>query len=620
MANQSANKLTRQLTNQLIDQSSPYLLQHAHNPVNWYPWSDEAFEKARSENKPVFLSVGYATCHWCHVMERESFEDTEAAAALNDAFICIKVDREERPDIDAVYMATCQMVTGSGGWPLSIVMTPDKQPFFAGTYIPKQTAFGRLGLIDLCRRISQLWRDDPQRVVESAQALTSHLSDTFLFESANGHPPAIQAVDQAVADISQRYDAQFGGFDNAPKFPMAHRLIFLLNAYERGKDQQIMKMVANTLSAMRMGGLWDHVGFGFHRYSTDRQWLLPHFEKMLYDQALLAMAYLKAFIVDKNPLFEQTARQIFSYVLRDMTDPAGGFYTAEDADSDGEEGKFYVWSRAAFENLLTQDQKSIPWTEIFNLTQSGNFIDEATREKTGTNILHLTSSWQQWADRLDVDMETLLQRWETLRTALFDARVRRTPPLKDDKILTDWNGLMIAALAKGAETLNDPRYLEAARKAADFILSRMRGDGGQLLHRYRQGRVAIAATANDYAFFTMGLVALYQADGQTRWKEQAVQLQQRLDRHFRDDKNGGYFLTASENKDLPVRPKEIYDGAMPSANAVALHNLIDLHRITGDPRWRDRASSLLTAFGGSVRQQPLAYTHMLDGWARYLES
>lgn len=607
------------MPNKLIDELSPYLLQHAHNPVQWYPWSEAAFNKARQENKPVFLSIGYATCHWCHVMERESFEDEAAAAVLNDSFVCIKVDREERPDIDAVYMAACQMITGSGGWPLSIVMTPDKLPFFAATYIPKDSRMGRPGLMELCRTISRVWRDEPQRVLESAQTVKGHLATYFDYDFGDGQQPQTAVAQAAVQSIVQRYDARFGGFDSAPKFPMAHRIDFLLNAHQRRPDSQLLEQINHTLTAMRQGGLWDHVGFGFHRYATDAQWLLPHFEKMLYDQALLASAYLNAFEVTGTPLFAQTARDIFAYVLEEMRDPSGGFYTAEDADSEGEEGKFYVWSQREFESLLHESQKEIPWSEMFNLTSEGNFHDEATGRKTGSNILHRTRSWRDWADALQIPEQTLLEYWQSLRRRLNEVRKERIAPLKDDKILVDWNGMMIAALARGGRTLSNEAYLTAAQKAAAFIRNHLTTEGGGLLHRYRQGQAAVTATANDYVYLIKGLMALYRADKQQQWLQWAIQLQRTLQVQFWDSDKGGYFLTASEDHELPVRPKEIYDGAIPSANGVALHNLIDLFQVTGQTLWRDQALQLIHVFSGSVRRQPMAYLHLLDGWVRYLE-
>jgi uncharacterized protein YyaL (SSP411 family) len=603
-------------TNRLIHEKSPYLLQHAQNPVNWYAWGPEAFEAAVRHNKPIFLSVGYATCHWCHVMERESFEDREVADLLNRHFVAIKVDREERPDIDAVYMAACQLATGSGGWPLTIIMTPDKKPFFAGTYFPKASRFGRPGVMELCRQTAELWRDTPDRVKSSAEELMMHVARLFAFNGGTETRLDPQLIHRTVEQILQGYDSRYGGFDSAPKFPMPHRLLFLLDHHARGEEDARLEMVTHTLTAMRLGGMWDHVGFGFHRYSTDPQWLLPHFEKMLYDQALTAMAYLRAWQRTDRPLFRQTADEIFTYVLRDMTDPLGGFYTAEDADSEGEEGKFYVWSQAEFSRVISQDRYDAPWDRMFNVSAEGNFADEATRRKSGANILHLPRPLADWAAELNRPVAELTEQWEALRAELFAVRVNRVLPLKDDKILTDWNGLMIAALAEGGRVLGQSRLKEAAEKAARFVLERMTDGQNRLLHRYRQGQAAIHATANDYAFLIMGLLALDQAAPGAAWRAHAIDLQRTMTDLFWDRRHGGYFLTAEDQSELPVRPKELYDGAIPSANSVALHNLATLAQTTGDPRWAARAEKLLEAFSESIRRHPAGYTHLISGWER----
>jgi hypothetical protein len=602
------------MPNHLINEKSPYLLQHANNPVDWHPWSKAAFAEARRSNKPIFLSVGYATCHWCHVMEKESFEDPGAAAALNDAFVCIKVDREERPDIDAVYMSACQMIAGRGGWPLTIVMTPDKKPFFAATYLPKTSRFGRMGLIELCRQIKALWRSDPQRIHTAADQIMEHLNRAFDFTS-NGEPTGLdmKLLDLATAQLSQSYDPQYGGFEGAPKFPTPHRLIFLLRSHHRTGDPSILEMVSRTLTAMRLGGLWDHVGFGFHRYSTDKQWRLPHFEKMLYDQSLLAMAYLEAYQVTAEPFFAQTAEEIFTYVLRDMTSGQGGFFSAEDADSEGEEGKFYIWERLEFEQIAADAPADVPWHRIFNLNREGNFHDEATGHKTGGNILYMTRTWSQWSRDLNGDASFFDAQWETLRQALYTRRLQRVPPLKDDKILTDWNGLMIAALALGARVLEQERYARAAQAAVAFIDRRMIGKNGRLFHRFRDGQAAIKAQAGDYVFLIMGLIELYRTTFDTRLLQKALKLQSTLDADFWDDRQGGYFSTAAGDRDLPVRPKELYDGAMPSINSTALSNLLLLGRLTGDPHWDARADRLTRSFGDTVTRQPLGFTHFLNG-------
>ena len=597
-------------SNHLISEKSPYLLQHADNPVNWYAWSDAAFEQARRKNKPIFLSIGYATCHWCHVMAHESFEDPTVAGYLNDTFICIKVDREERPDIDALYMTACQMLAGNGGWPLNICMTPDKQPFFAATYMPKDSRFGRIGVIDLCQRVAAMWDSQPDKITESAGSITHSLSRAFEFKAASDLDEPV--LSQAYDEITKSYDTVFGGFLPPPKFPTPHRMLFLLRYYHHTGDTEALEMVQHTLRKMRLGGIWDHVGFGFHRYSTDALWLVPHFEKMLYDQALLAQTYLEAYQISKDPFWAQTAREIFTYVLRDMTSPEGGFYSADDADSEGEEGKFYVWSLEEFRHVLETDG-DIPWETLFNLKSEGKFEEEATRQKTGTNILHLTQDLLDWAAALKRPHEDLQTAWENVRQKLFAARAHRIPPLRDDKILTDWNGLMITALALGGRILEQPLYTRAAQKAADFILTRLRTPDGRLWHRFREGEALIAAHADDYAFMVMGLLELYQSTFDLNYLEHAVALQQTMLDDFEDARNGGFFLTAADQKELPIRPKALYDGAIPSANSVALLNLLRLFRLTGAPHWETAADRQVKSFAGSVAAMPSAFTYFLLG-------
>ncbi|MBT8367383.1 MAG: thioredoxin domain-containing protein [Deltaproteobacteria bacterium] len=594
--------------NHLINEKSPYLIQHAHNPVDWHPWSDATFERAKLDNKPIFLSIGYATCHWCHVMEKESFEDEEAAGYLNDTFVCIKVDREERPDIDAVYMAACQMLTGSGGWPLSIFMTPQKKPFFAATYLPKNSRSGRAGLIDICRQVKDLWSNQNEKIETSAENISANLGRAFAFTA--GDEPDLSLFEQTFKKIRATFDLQYGGFEPAPKFPTPHRLLFLLRYYHRNEDSNALDMVLKTLTAMRLGGIWDHVGHGFHRYSTDERWLLPHFEKMLYDQALIATAYLEAYQITKDPLLAETAEEIFTYVLRDMTSTEGGFYSAEDADSEGEEGKFYVWSTEELRPLLGHEDAR-RWETIFRISPEGNFTDEATRQKTGANILHLTAPLGKWSEKLNVAEDQLRDEWRKIRDLLFHTRQKRIHPLKDDKILTDWNGLMIAALALGARILEKPQYESAARKAAEFIQSKMLDKGGRLYHRYRDGELAVDANAADYAFLIQGLLSLYQTTFDLAYAEQAKILQEKMIEDFWDDQNGGFFSTPKASTDLPVRPKELYDGAIPSANSMALFNLVTLFRLTGDPKWDNRAQALVQAFAGTVKTQPQAFTYFL---------
>ncbi len=596
--------------NSLINEKSPYLLQHAHNPVDWHAWSDDTFELARQQNKPVFLSIGYATCHWCHVMEKESFEDETTAEHLNDTFICIKVDREERPDIDAVYMAVCQMLTGSGGWPLNLFLTPDKKPFFAATYIPKNNRYGQAGLIELCKQVKKLWVSEIEKVHNSAGSIAAGLDRAFSYVEAD--QPGESLLDHAFDLAWQNFDSRHGGFEGAPKFPTPHRLLFLLRCYHRTGDAKALSMVEKTLTAMRLGGIWDHVGFGFHRYATDVQWQLPHFEKMLYDQALIAQTYLETYQVTQNAFYAQTAEEIFAYVLRDMTSPEGAFYSAEDADSEGEEGKFYVWHLDEFQQVLNGTH-ALKWEQIFNLQPDGNFEDEATRQKTGANIPHLNRHLAEWAEELNLAPDELSDQWDQLRQKLYTVREKRVHPLKDDKILVDWNGLMIAALAQGARTLNKPEYAAAAEKAAHFILNQMQTDSGRLYHRFREGELAIEAQAADYAFLIHGLLNLYQATFKLSYAEEAVRLQEKMLEDFWDFDKGGFYSTANDSEALPVRPKELYDGAMPSANSVSLLNLLWLSRLTGDPTWDNKAQAQLRAFAGTVKAQPTAFTYFLLG-------
>lgn len=595
-------------TNKLIHEKSPYLIQHAHNPVDWHPWGDVAFSLAKSLDKPVFLSVGYATCHWCHVMERESFENIEAARLLNETFVCIKVDREERPDIDAVYMAACQILSGRGGWPLTVFLTPDKKPFFAATYIPLQSRFGQFGVLDLCRHIKSLWETQRSKITEAVTDIEEHLRKSFLFSSSETIDTF--PAEAAFSELSRRFDHEHGGFEPAPKFPSPHRFLFLLNLYRKKSDSMALEMVEKTLLKMRCGGIWDHVGFGFHRYSTDRQWLLPHFEKMLYDQAMLALAFLDTYKITRNSFYARTAREIFTYVIRDMTSHLGGFFTAEDADSEGEEGKFYVWTMDEFQKVAKN--KDIQWETILNLTPGGNFSDEASGKQSGSNILHLNQPLSDWALKLGISESVLFDHWESVRKKLFDVRSQRVHPLKDDKILTDWNGLMIAAFATGAVVLNEPLYARIASKAADFILSALSDAEGKLFHRFRDGEAAVSAHADDYVFMISGLLALHEATNDVKWLNEAIRLQAILNENYLDKDHGGFFKTEN-NHDLPVRPKEVYDGAMPSANSASLVNLSAFYRLTGDKIWLNQAANLARSFFGSVKAQPSAFTFFITG-------
>ncbi|MEE9208022.1 MAG: thioredoxin domain-containing protein [Gemmatimonadota bacterium] len=592
--------------NRLADEQSPYLLQHASNPVDWFPWGREALERARDLDRPVFLSIGYSTCHWCHVMERESFEDEEVAALMNEAFINIKVDREERSDIDSIYMRVCQLMTGSGGWPLTVVMTPSGEPFFTGTYFPKHSRSGRLGMTDLIPRIQSVWQQRRAEIVQSAQHTTRVLRD--LSQVPPTGEPTAEDLQEAHDRLCSSYDPRFGGFGPAPKFPSPHTLMFVLRQWCRTSDDASLEMVDSTLKAMRRGGIFDHVGYGFHRYSTDSEWLVPHFEKMLYDQALHIMAYTEAYQATGEAVFSRTASETIEYVRRDLLDSGGAFYSAEDADSEGEEGKFYVWTEAELRACLPPVEFDAVFSK-FTVAAAGNFRDEATGRLTGANILHLSGEWLP-EEEAETDSDSVLS---SARRRLLAVRSQRVRPHLDDKILTDWNGLMIAALAKAHSALGFAEYGEMATGVADFLLTTMRGDSGRLLHRYRAGEAAIDATADDYAFLIWGLLELYASTVEPRWLRAALELSQELARGFEDVDGGGVFLTADDAEPLIVRPKETQDGALPSANSVTYHNLQRLFRLTADHVHAERADRLARGLSGFVAAAPLGHLHFLSG-------
>jgi uncharacterized protein YyaL (SSP411 family) len=605
---QPESSLTAEYRNRLAFEKSPYLLQHADNPVDWYPWGEEAFRTAKRENKPIFLSIGYSTCHWCHVMEHESFEDPDVAALMNDTFISVKVDREERPDIDMVYMTVSQMLTGGGGWPLNIIMTPDKEPFFAATYIPRESRFGRAGMLDLVPRIRELWSTKQSELIDSASEITVALQKAA--QDAPGKELGEPVLHLAYGQLSERFDTLHGGFGGAPKFPTPHNLLFLLRYWKRTGNEKALEMVEKTLQSMRQGGMYDHLGFGFHRYSTDPDWLVPHFEKMLYDQALLAVAYIEAYQATGREVYAQTAREVFHYVLRDMQDPEGGFYSAEDADSEGVEGKFYLWTYQELEKVLSDTEMALA-ARVYNIASDGNFSSEIEEGKTGDNILHHTKSTEALASDLDISVAELQGRMEGIRENLFEYREQRVHPYKDDKILTDWNGLMIAALAKGARVLDEPKYLDAAERAATFILDNLRTPDGRLLHRYRDGQAAIPANADDYSFLIYSLIELYETTFDVSYLKTALELNEDLIKHFWDDDSGGFYFTADDAEDLIVRQKEIYDGAIPSGNSVSMLNLLRLGHITGSYELEKKAARIGQAFSETVKQVPSGYTQLM---------
>ncbi len=595
--------------NHLAGEKSPYLLQHADNPVNGYPWGEEAFEAAHREDKPIFLSIGYSTCHWCHVMAHESFEDPMVARMMNDAFVNIKVDREERPDIDGIYMTVCQMMTGGGGWPLTIIMTPDKQPFFAGTYFPKEGRFGRAGMTELVPAIVKMWRDRRSEVLESAAQITSTLVEPL--EGIKGAEMDDRFLNTAALQLNQRFDEEHGGFGPAPKFPSPHNLTFLLRFWKREADEWSLFMVKRTLEAMRRGGLFDQVGWGFHRYSTDDLWLLPHFEKMLYDQAGLLMAYTEAYLASGDEAFRQTVEEVAEYVLRDMTSLEGAFYSAEDADSEGVEGKFYVWSLAELEEVLGAEDAELA-ARVFDSTKEGNFDEEATGRATGANVLHLPRPMADVATSLDMEEEDLMARVEDIRVRLLAARSERVRPHLDDKVLTDWNGFMVAALARAGTALDRPDLVDAAGTAAKFVMENLRQDDGRLLHRYRDGEAAITGHLDDHAYMIWGLLELYGATFDDVHLEHALAINELMYKHFWDHEGGGFFRTPDDGEELLMRQKEVYDGAMPSGNSVAMLDLLRLSHLTGDPVHAQRASELGMAFSGEVSKMAMGFSQMMS--------
>ena len=593
------------MPNRLCDELSPYLLQHQDNPVDWYPWGEEAFEKARLEDKPIFLSIGYATCHWCHVMEHESFEDDEVAALLNEVFVAIKVDREERPDIDQVYMTYCQLSTGQGGWPLTVIITPEKEPFFAATYIPKYSRHGRIGMMDLIPRISKVWSQRREDVLGSARNNTEILNKASEW-AVDTSTPGKMVLSHAYRQLSENFDSTHGGFGNAPKFPSPHQLLFLLDYWKTTKEKHALEMVRTTLLEMRLGGIFDHVGFGFHRYSTDAEWLLPHFEKMLYDQAMIALAAVETYAVTEDDAFKEIADRIFDYILRDMAAPYGGFYSAEDADSEGIEGKFYVWSEEEVDAILTKAQSAL-FKDHYQFSSEGNYFDEATRERAGTNIPHLAAP----LNFLDATTQAIL---EEARQSLFEARTKRIHPLKDDKVLTDWNGLFIAALARYVQIIgSECGYLEVAQKALKFLKESMYREKEGLLHRYREGKAGIRAHLDDYAFLVWGLIETYHANFDIEYLEWAIELTDQMIDKFWDANKGGFYFTSSDGEQLITRTKEAYDGAIPSGNSIALLNLLRLSRMTGRVAYEEKADQLLKMFGAPIRRQPSGFTAMLLG-------
>ena len=582
------------MPNHLQTEKSPYLLQHSDNPVDWFPWCDEAFAKARSENKPVFLSIGYSTCHWCHVMAHESFEDPEIAALLNRGFVSVKVDREERPDIDAVYMSVCQALTGSGGWPLTVIMTPEQKPFFAGTYFPKHSMYGRTGLYELLLQIEERWRTDPGKMIQAGDTITAYLRAP---ETAPGQP-SDRLLRQGVFLLKKSFDSVWGGFGRAPKFPTPHNLLFLLRFSALTQDKKALEMAEQTLAAMAHGGIFDQIGGGFSRYSTDERWLAPHFEKMLYDNALLTCAYLEAFRLTADPFYRSVARLTISYVLRELTGPDGGFCCGQDADSDGVEGKYYVFTPGEVCSVLgPKDGRR--FCEWFHITEEGNFEGQSIPNRIG-------------GDRLrSPEIETLCRK-------MLAYRQNRTSLHRDDKVLTSWNSMMAAALAKASFVCGDPFYLNIARSTVLFVETKLSTPDGRLLVRYRDGEAAFAGQLDDYAYYCAALLEMYQATWETGYLKLAVRYAEQMVRRFSCGENGGFYLYADDAQQLISRPVETYDGAIPSGNSVAGHVLTTLAALTGEEMWRKERDRQLGFLAAAAANAPSAHCHALSAMCSVL--
>ncbi len=603
--------------NKLINEKSPYLLQHAFNPVEWYPWGEEAFEKARREQKPIFLSVGYSTCHWCHVMERESFEVDSIASIMNEFFVCIKVDREERPDVDKVYMTALQAMGQNGGWPMSMFLTPDLKPFYGGTYFPPENRYGRIGFPEVLRRLHEVWEKERDKVVESADSLTKHLSDGFS-TVAKGTVPDKNSMDTCFAQFVRNYDPRFGGFGDGPKFPRPAVFNFLLRYYHRTTDAKALEMVQQSLRKMSVGGVYDHVGGGFHRYSVDGEWRVPHFEKMLYDQAQLVNSYVDLYLITKDSYYAATIRDVLSYVLRDMTDPAGGFYSAEDADSpkpeqteEEGEGAFYIWSKKEVVEIIGTDVGEL-FCHYYGIEDAGNALVDPQHEFTGKNILYVAHSLTETAKKFGRTEPEAAQALNIARKTLFQARTKRPRPHLDDKILTSWNGLMISAFAHAYQALRVPEYLNTAERSATFILSKLYDTKTRTLtRRYRDGEARYEAHLDDYAFLTQGLLDLYEASLDIRWLQSAIEITGKQIELFWDQKDGGFFDTSGKDSSILVRMKEQYDGAEPTGNSIAVMNLLRLSQITDNQDWSKKAREALALFSPLLDKQPSTMPQMV---------
>ena len=596
-------------TNALINETSPYLLQHAHNPVDWYPWSDAALFKARDENKPILLSIGYSACHWCHVMEHESFENEAIAKLMNENFVNIKVDREERPDLDQIYMNAVQMMTGHGGWPMTMFLTPAGVPFYGGTYFPPDDRYNMPGFPRVLMSAAEAYRSQQEQVVHTATTMLGELRRVGIAEPSR-EILTTELLDSAYRRIAANYDPQNGGFGGAPKFPPSMTLEFFLHVHHRTGSGDALEIVQNTCRKMAAGGIYDQLGGGFHRYSVDGYWLVPHFEKMLYDNALLSRLYLHLYQLTKDEDVRRIAEETLDYVVREMTDSTGGFYSTQDADSEGHEGKFFVWSRKQVIDALGKEDGEL-FSDYFNVTENGNF--------EGRNILHVTSTFDEIAARKQVSLERLQKVIETGRQKLFHIREQRIHPGRDEKILTAWNGLMLSSFAEASGILDRADYRDVAEANAEFLLSRLQ-QNGLLLRTYKDGEAKLNAYLEDYACLIDGLISLFEASGELGWLEAAIQLTQTMIEQFWDDESGGFFFTGKSHEQLIIRSKDFLDNATPSGNSVALFALLRLSLLTGNEDYRLRSTAVLRLLANQMRRYPSAFGFAMCGLDFYLST
>ncbi|MCU0799123.1 MAG: thioredoxin domain-containing protein [Candidatus Thermoplasmatota archaeon] len=583
-----------QYKNHLEGTKDPYLLQHVGNPVDWYPWGEEAFRRARELDRPIFLSIGYSTCHWCHVMAHESFEDGTVAEAMNRTFVSIKVDREERPDLDAVFMKAAHLAIGKGGWPLTVVMTPEKEPFFFGTYLPRTARFGTMGMLDLCSAVERIWKDNRSELLSTVQSIKEVVLRS---KSAKKVDIGEGTLKDAFSALAHSYDTVNGGFGDRPKFPSPHQLIFLIRYWWATGEEKALDMAVGTLKAMRHGGLFDHVGGGFHRYSTDEKWVLPHFEKMLYDQAMMVLAYTEAYQATGEPLFKDTIERTVLYMIEDLRGDDDLFMSSEDADSEGEEGLFYLWTTSEAEKVLGKARAS-EFIKAFSMSLKGNFREESTQRRTGRNVLHFGGPGDILGFRSDL---------EKLRAV----RKHRIRPFRDDKVLLDWNALAVSALSRAGSVLGREDLIGQAKRTMDALLADMRSDGGGPLHSMVGGKASVDGFLDDHAFLIQGLLDLYEGCFDARYMKEAVRVSKKMRGSFLDGSGGGFFLTSERHEKLLFREKDAYDGAMPSGNSTAALSLIRLSRMTGDPQWEDLSWGTMRAFSDQLRRAPSAYAYML---------